>query len=281
MTTARIMAELAEVEREHGIEVLFAAESGSRAWGHASPDSDYDVRFIYRRPLGSYLSVGKRRDCLELGMMDGDLDFAGWDIDKALRLLIGGNPAIFEWLVSPIVYRTTEWVERLTALAAMSPHRRAAHWHYRALARRQRELLGGDREVVKIKRYFYVIRPALACAWLAQNVEPGRQVPMDVPALLRGVRLHHAVRVAICDLMALKAKTAELGDGPRIRVLDEFFEAALDGEHEPPAKEPPQPLVEQADALLHEILGVRMTAQVAAPSGRGERCHERAAVDRD
>ncbi len=252
---SRILAKLAEVEREHNITVLYAAESGSRAWGHASPDSDYDVRFVYSRPLPAYLTVGKRRDCLELGMLDGDLDFAGWDIDKALRLLIGGNPAIFEWLVSPIVYRATEWVEPLAALADASPHRRAAHWHYRALARRQRELLGGDRETVRIKRYFYVIRPALACAWLAQNPDPGRRVPMDVPALLRGVRLHHAVRVAICDLMALKARTAELGDGPRIRVLDEFFESALDGEHEPPPKEPSGGLVQRATTLFHAIVG--------------------------
>lgn len=250
----RIQAKLAEVEREHGIDIIFAAESGSRAWGHASPDSDYDVRFIYRRPLPAYLTVGKRRDCLELGMLDGDLDFAGWDIDKALRLLIGGNPAIFEWLVSPIVYRSTEWVEPLAALADMSPHRRAAHWHYRALARRQRELLGGDRETVKLKRYFYVIRPALACAWMAQNAGSAQRVPMDVPALLRGTRVPLAVRIAILDLMALKAKTAELGDGPRIQVLDEFFEAALDGERDPPPKEPAPELVGRADALLRSIL---------------------------
>lgn len=255
MTIDRIMAKLSDVEREHDIAILLAVESGSRAWGHASPDSDYDVRFVYHRPLLTYLTVGKRQDHLELGVTDGDLDFAGWDIDKALRLLIGGNPAIYEWLASPIAYRSSRWNGHIMALADASPHHRAAHWHYRALARRQRELLGGDRQMVRLKRYFYVIRPALACTWLAQNAGPFRRLPMALPDLLAGVEIPAAVRAAIDDLLAQKGVTAELGDGPRVPVIDAFVEQAIDGQTEPPLKEPTQSLVWRADALFREIVG--------------------------
>lgn len=254
-TAGRIPDTLAAVERDHGIEILFAVESGSRAWGHPSPDSDYDVRFIYRRPLPTYVTIGQRKDHLELGMIDGDLDLAGWDIDKALGLLVNGNPAILEWLVSPIIYRWSPWVQEINALASAVPQRRAAYWHYRALARRQRELLGTENPLVKLKRYFYVIRPALAVTWLAQHPDQQR-VPMSVPHLMEQVKLPSPVREAIADLAVRKATTLELGFGPRIPVIDAFVAEALDGHDEPPAKDSSSVLWQgAANDLLHRITG--------------------------
>lgn len=248
----RIQAALDGAVLGHGIRIVFAVESGSRAWGHPSPDSDYDVRFVYHRPRDSYLTIGKRSEGLELGL-SGDLDLAGWDIDKTLRLLIGGNPSILEWLASPIVYVTGPWQQRLDALADLCPHRRASFWHYNALARRQRELLGGDGPV-KLKRYFYVIRPALAVAWLEQNGNDPARVPMALPQLMQQVDLPAEVRAAIDGLLARKAVTSELGTGPRIAAIDGFVARHLDDRIAAPLKERSADLLAEADRLFREIL---------------------------
>ena len=102
----RILHQLQQLEKTEGITILHAVESGSHAWGFPSPDSDYDVRFIYVRSCEAYLRLEKRRDVLELPI-DEELDISGWDLDKALRLLHGSNPTLFEWCQSPIVYKTT------------------------------------------------------------------------------------------------------------------------------------------------------------------------------
>ena len=102
----RILHQLQQLEKTEGITILHAVESGSRAGGFPSPDSDYDVRFIYVRSCEAYLRLEKRRDVLELPI-DEELDISGWDLDKALRLLHGSNPTLFEWCQSPIVYKTT------------------------------------------------------------------------------------------------------------------------------------------------------------------------------
>ena len=107
MPSARITSILKEIEARHGVAILYACESGSRGWGFASQDSDYDVRFIYQNPRNWYLSIDEKRDVIELPIND-ELDINGWDLRKALRLLRKSNPALFEWLSSPIVYRQDE-----------------------------------------------------------------------------------------------------------------------------------------------------------------------------
>src|SRR5580700_6481627 len=106
----------AVAEREHAV-VLLAVESGSRAWGFPSPDSDYDCRFIYARPRNDYLSLYAPRDVIEFPL-DRELDVNGWDLAKALRLLLKGNAVVIEWLTSPISYRTDpEFRDAFLALA--------------------------------------------------------------------------------------------------------------------------------------------------------------------
>ncbi|MDO9488483.1 MAG: nucleotidyltransferase domain-containing protein, partial [Sphingomonadaceae bacterium] len=96
---------LHHLEREHDVTILFAAESGSRAWGFPSPDSDYDVRFVYAHRRDWYLSIEPaRRDVIEQAI-EADLDVSGWDLRKALGLALKPNPVLHEWLMSPIVYR--------------------------------------------------------------------------------------------------------------------------------------------------------------------------------
>ncbi len=102
MTKEFILANLSKIEREHNVKILFAAESGSRAWGSASPDSDWDIRFIYVHPLEWYLTVDSGRDVIEV-MTDDGFDAAGWDIRKALGLFKRVNLTLYEWPNTPFI----------------------------------------------------------------------------------------------------------------------------------------------------------------------------------
>lgn len=252
VTVGAIADTLARLEAEQGIRIITAVESGSRAWGHPSPDSDYDVRFVYCSPVAAYLTVGRSKD--NISVTQGELDIVGWDVLKTIRLLINGNPSILEWLTSPIVYRNSQHRQLLEALADQSPHRRTGYWHYKSLARRQLELLG-DGGSIKLKRYFYVLRPALAVNWMKHNPDNAR-VPMALPDLM-AVELKESLRAAIEDLLAAKAKTCELGEGPRIPVIDEFVDQMLSTDDGPPETKPSLFLIDLADRYFHQIIGLK------------------------
>ena len=221
----RIEDKLARLSDNEGIRILYAAESGSRAWGFGSPDSDYDVRFVYVRDMTWYLRLQPGRDVVEAGI-DADLiDLSGWDADKALKLLIKSNPALYEWLVSPIVYlRAGEFAARARALYEQFADRQAIAHHYRNIAAGQwrREIEG--KSAVKQKKYFYVIRPLMSLQWVRENHTPP---PMMIDGLLERVELPGSVRRAIEELIEVKRSTPELGLGPRLSVIDEWIETGL------------------------------------------------------
>ena len=161
MITETIQEKLNEIEAKERIRILHCVESGSRAWGFASPDSDYDVRFVYVRRTEDYLRLEKTRDVIEW-QLDETLDINGWDLQKALRLLHKSNPTLFEWNNSPVVYRTTEDWMKLSRVIDEFFLAKAGLYHYLSTAKKNyREYLKG--ETVKYKKYFYVLRPLLAC----------------------------------------------------------------------------------------------------------------------
>ena len=166
-----ILEKLKEIEERESVKILHCVESGSRAWGFASPDSDFDVRFIYVRSEEFYLRLDKTRDVIEW-QLDDTLDINGWDIQKALRLLYTSNPTLFEWNSSPIVYKTTEEWKKISAVINDYVVARAGLYHYLSTAKSNyKEYLKG--ETVKLKKYFYVLRPLLACKWiLAESTPP-------------------------------------------------------------------------------------------------------------
>jgi predicted nucleotidyltransferase len=167
---AQIIDALRDIESRHEVTVLFACESGSRGWGFASPDSDYDVRFIYVNRLPWYLTVTPRRDVIELPI-SGELDVNGWDLRKALGLMRESNPTLLEWLRSPIVYRDDAVaMPRFRALSeAVFSNARGWH-HYASMAKKNfREHLQADE--VRYKKYLYVLRPLLAARWI--RTQPG------------------------------------------------------------------------------------------------------------
>jgi uncharacterized protein len=226
---AHVLRRLAAVEAEHGVRILFAAESGSRAWGFASPDSDYDLRFIYAHRLDWYLALEPERDVIE-GALDAHLvDLAGWDVRKALNLALKSNPALHEWLVSPHVYRD-DGQFRAAAQALFEGHAETAalEHHYWSTARTQWRSEIQNRETPKLKRYFYVVRPLMALLWVkSHGLTSDRLPPMALADLMAGVEVPTDVRRAVDALLVAKRTTPELGTGARIDALDAWIEQSL------------------------------------------------------
>jgi predicted nucleotidyltransferase len=218
-----ILARLAEVEAAEGVRIVYACESGSRAWGFASADSDYDVRFLYVRPLDWYVSIQERRDVIE-PPIDEVLDFAGWDLRKALQLFRKSNPPLMEWLGSPVTY--LERGEAAGWLRAMRPAYYSplscAH-HYLNMARGAAAECGlGDR--VRLKKCFYALRPLLAIRWLEQ----GRgAAPTEFGALVDGLALEPALREGIKRLQEAKRAGRETDSAPRVAAVSAFIAAEL------------------------------------------------------
>lgn len=246
-----IQGRLVALERERGVKVLFACESGSRAWGFASPDSDYDVRFIYTGPAVSYLTVHPARDVIE-EPVNAELDVSGWDLRKALGLLAKSNPPLLEWLDSPIVYRQDAvFAERFRALAREWFDPRACRHHYANMARNNyREHMRG--ETVKLKKYLYILRPVLACQWIERELGP---VPMRMETMLDALVRDPPLRVAVERLLVLKRGTPELGEGPAIPEISAFLaDQVARLEAEPVELPSPVRAMAELDAFFHAEL---------------------------
>jgi len=210
---------MAAAEEEHEVAIIYACESGSRAWGFASPDSDYDVRFIYAHKQDWYLSydVERRRDVIEYPIVD-DIDIGGWDIKKALYLFTRTNGALLEWLTSPIVYRDSgNFSKRLRDFAPEAHNDLALRYHYSHMARSNaRDNLSKDQ--VRLKKYFYILRPLLAIRYIEQGFG---LPPVRFQKLVEAVAPQE-IRNIISDLIELKKVTPELGTGDAIPELNDF-----------------------------------------------------------
>ena len=200
-----ILRKLQAVEAERGVRVLYACESGSRGWGFASPDSDYDVRFVFVRPAKQYLRVTPVRDVIE--EVPGPVfDVNGWDVRKALQLLAKGNATLVEWLSSPVMYRQDDrFVQRLRDVAAAVYQPVRSFHHYFAMGRgNYREYLQGNQ--VRAKKYLYVLRPLLAAKWV---LERPSAPPMAFESLVRELVTDPAVLRDIEELLVLKRRRGE------------------------------------------------------------------------
>ena len=217
-----IREKLKEIEEKENVRIIMAVESGSRAWGFASPDSDYDVRFVYVRKPEDYFKLEKTRDIIEW-QLDDVLDINGWDLKKALQLLHDSNPSIFEWCASPIVYKGSDAFEEMKKIRADYYSRKKSLYHYWHMANSnyQTYLQG---EEVRIKKYFYVIRPLLAAKWV---VDKKTQPPMLFSELLEA-ELPVELRGIIDNLLDMKQRMPEMGLAPKIKELDDFIDAELE-----------------------------------------------------
>lgn len=216
-----IKSKLKEIEEKENIKILHCVESGSRAWGFASPDSDYDVRFIYVRPKEFYLRLDKTRDVIEW-QLDDTLDINGWDVSKALFLLYKSNPTLFEWNSSPIVYKTTDEWNSVADIINKYFVAKSGLYHYLSTAKSNyRKYLKG--EIVRLKMYFYVLRPLLACKWiLAEGTSP----PMLFSELMDKY-LDASIRTDVLKLLDLKMNKPEIAEGKRFEKVNEYLDKTI------------------------------------------------------
>lgn len=230
-----IQEKLNEIEQSENVRIIHCVESGSRAWGFASPDSDYDVRFVYVRDRNSYLKLEKTRDVIEW-QLDDTLDINGWDLQKMLRLLQGSNPTVFEWNSSPIVYRTTDIWKNMKGVIESCFSPKSGMYHYISMAAsNNREYLRG--EEVKYKKYFYVLRPMLAAKWIADK---GTPPPMLFSELVE-YGLDEDIKPIVEKLIELKVNSPEIAVGQRIDELNNYININLErlnraAEEMPPAE---------------------------------------------
>ncbi len=219
-----IETELQSIEKEFEVTIFFACESGSRAWGFESTDSDYDIRFLYYHDLDWYLSLKEKKDVIERPI-DEKLDINGWDLQKTLKLMRKSNPPLFEWLQSPIIYKDNAKTSNI--LKEVFPKyysSRNCHYHYLHMARGNfREYLKGQE--VWLKKYFYVLRPILACLWIEKFDKP---VPMEFQLLAEKTLQDSQLKNDVYNLVERKKSGEELDFGPRIPSISDFVEAEID-----------------------------------------------------
>jgi uncharacterized protein len=220
-----VLRRLKKAEAEHDVKILLAVESGSRAWGFESPNSDYDARFIYVHRPEWYLSVGlkEKKDVIEYPIVD-DFDINGWDIRKALRLFWKSNPAFIEWIQSPIVYQETSSFKS-KALAAIADvySIESGIYHYRSMAKSNvKEHLCKD--IIPLKKYFYVLRALLSVRWLETYKIPA---PIEFSKLLHLIDYEQNLLDAVHLLLAKKRNSPELGLSAQIPEIQSFINAEL------------------------------------------------------
>lgn len=216
----KILDKLKEIEEKREIEILLAVESGSRAWGFASPDSDYDIRFIYRHEKNWYLSPWDKDETIEF-MTEDDLDGSGWDLRKTFHLLLKSNAALLSWFYSPIIYVKNEKFFNLfkpLADSCFSPI--AVSYHYLSMSKKYLEACRNDE--VKLKSYFYCLRTTLTGKWI---IEKGTVPPVLFSELL--VLVDDSTKSKIENLMALKATKGESYRHPNDWELFEFLEKTI------------------------------------------------------
>jgi predicted nucleotidyltransferase len=249
-----IQNKLLEIEREHSVRILYAVESGSRAWGFESADSDYDVRFIYAHNKNWYLNILPKTDVIEYPITS-EYDYSGWDLRKTLFLLNKSNPVLFEWLNSPIVYRKDNYfysVMEELAKPYFSPISSIYHYLHMASGNYRHYL---QTDEVKIKKYFYVLRPIMACMWIETYKVPP---PMEFEKLLTQIH-DHALLEEINELLARKKSGVEMGMEPKMPVINDFIENMLrhfeDAAHTfDPRKKPNQHLLEDGFIKILEYV---------------------------
>ncbi len=216
-----ILEKLKDIEKRENVRILLAVESGSRAWGFASPDSDYDVRFIYVRPQEEYLRLEQRRDVIELPINEA-LDINGWDLDKTFRLLYRSNPTLFEWLSSPITYIDGGLRDTLAPVLDRYFSSKKGLYHYLSMAKgNYREYLRTD--MVKAKKYFYVLRPILACLWILEH----HTNPPMLFSELAAAELDPALKGEVDRLLDIKMNAPEVKLIPRVEAVNAYLDRSI------------------------------------------------------
>ena len=216
-----ILDKLTEIEEKENVKVLHAVESGSRAWGVESPDSDYVVRFIFVRPKEDYLRLSEKRDVIEW-QLDEVLDINGWDLKKTLIQFHKGNATLFEWANSPVVYKTTDEWKAIYESSKQYFSEKAALYHYYGTANSTyKQYLQEDK--VKYKKYIYALRPLFACKYIETN--------HTIPPVRFDALLHQSLPKELSEeierMLAIKANSDEKDQNPKMPIIHQYIETEI------------------------------------------------------
>ena len=166
MMNEEIIKKLREIEKNNNVKIIYAVESGSRMWNFASRNSDYDVRFLYVGSPKYYLSIENKKDYIQIMDKDKVFDFSGWDIKKALGLLLKSNMSLYEWISSPIIYIKTKEMDAFTEAAQYCWDKKKLIYSYIHLASGNYKAYVLNKPKIKLKKYLYILRTIAACMWL-------------------------------------------------------------------------------------------------------------------
>lgn len=223
-----ILSSLGQIEKDHHVKILHAVESGSRAWGFHSEDSDYDVRFFYIHKQYWYLTIYPGRDVIEIPI-DTIYDISGWDIKKTLHLALKSNAVVMEWLQSPIIYKTNHtFTDALNDFCTQAYDQKALMHHYINLGARQLDQAWRTSDIIPIKKYFYMLRPAMALQWLEQNKTSVKNIPMNIQELMQQSDTPADICNLINELIEQKKNCIEKKKIERIDALDHFMNDIYD-----------------------------------------------------
>lgn len=234
----KIKSYLSALEQEKDISILLACETGSRAWGFPSPDSDYDVRLIYKHQTEWYLSITEAKDTIELMLDNNEVDISGWDLRKSLRLLWKSNPPLLERIQSPIIYRQNpNFISGIRELSRNTYSKIATMHHYLSIAIKSYEQITAEPEY-KLKSFFYGLRTATACKWILERNE---MPPISFPQMLDGIQIDQSLSSRIRELIELKAERSESyrhkGESDLLSFMQQCIETATEKAQDlPPAK---------------------------------------------
>lgn len=202
----KISKYLTKIERDHNIEILLACETGSRAWGFPSPDSDFDIRIIYKHKKDWYLSLEPQKDNLDLMFEDNEIDITGWDLRKSLKLLQKSNAPLLERIQSPIIYKKNdEFLQEMIEVSQNQYSRIATIHHYLSMAKKFLEELN-DNEEYKLKKFFYALRSATACKWILEKEE---MPPIEFLKMVNNLDFAPILSTRINELIVLKGTKSE------------------------------------------------------------------------
>lgn len=202
----KIKKYLFDLEQEKGIEILLACETGSRAWGFPSPDSDFDVRIIYKHQKDWYLSLLEEKDTIEFFLDNNEIDISGWDLRKSLRLLWKSNPPLLERIQSPIIYKVdSEFLININSIAQKTYSRIATIHHYLSMAKKAFDEVTSLQEY-KLKKFFYALRASVACLWILEKEE---MPPIEFSKMLIGLDLQENLLTRINQLIEIKSAISE------------------------------------------------------------------------
>jgi predicted nucleotidyltransferase len=247
---SRILKELNEIEINNDVKVIYACESGSRAWGFASEDSDYDVRFIYVHSKDWYLTIADKRDVIEIPF-NRTLDINGWDIRKSLKLLRKSNSPLFEWLSSPIKYRNIRSaMDAFVELSTDAFLPETSCHHYLSMARNIIDNFKEEEEV-RVKSYLYSLRTILCCRWVVRRLN---QPPMKIQDLLNEFLPSGELRELVDRLIDLKIKGAESASINRHLIFEAYLESQLSFVETKIPKNPKKVPIDRFDSVFQKIL---------------------------